>query len=60
MPDIGSGLSGFGQQIGDMLGGLLGTSQDALSDLPEPDEPSELDGPDDLDDMGEDDAEDGR
>jgi uncharacterized protein YukE len=55
MPDIGSGLSGFGQQVGDMLGGLLGTSQDALSDLPEPDESSELDGPDDLDAMGEDD-----
>ena len=51
MPDIGSGLSGFGQQVGDMLGGLLGTSQDALSDLPEPDEPSELDGPDDLDNL---------
>ena len=30
MPDIGSGLSGFGQQVGDLLGGLLGTSQDAL------------------------------
>ncbi len=56
MPDIGSGLSGFGQQIGDMLGGLLGTSQDALSDLPEADDLSELDGPDDLDDMGDDDA----
>ena len=55
MPDIGSGLSGFGQQVGDMLGGLLGTSQDALSDLPEPDEPSELDGPDDLDDLDGDD-----
>ena len=51
MPDIGSGLSGFGQQVGDMLGGLLGTSQDALSDLPESDEPSELDGSDDLDDL---------
>lgn len=47
MPDIGSGLSGFGGQLGDLLGGLLGTSQDALSDLPEPDE---LDEPDDLDD----------
>ena len=58
MPDIGSGLSGFGQQIGDMLGGLLGTSQDALSDLPEADDLSELDGPDDLDDLDEDDPED--
>ena len=34
-----------------MLGGLLGTSQDALSDLPEADDLSELDGPDDLDDL---------
>ncbi len=58
MPDIGSGLSGFGQQVGDMLGGLLGTSQDALSDLPEPDEPSDLDGPDDLDHLDGDDPED--
>ncbi len=58
MPDIGSGLSGFGQQIGDMLGGLLGTSQDALSDLPEADDLSELDGPDDLDDLDGDDPED--
>ena len=45
MPDVGSGLSGFGGQLGDLLGGLMGTSQDALSDLPEPDasdEPHEL------------------
>lgn len=41
IPDIGSGLSGFGGQLGDMLGGLLGTSQDALSDVPEIDEPAE-------------------
>ena len=40
MPDMGSGLSGFGGQLGDLLGGLVGTSQDALSDLPELDEPS--------------------
>jgi len=53
MPDIGSGLSGFGGQLGDMLGGLLGTSQDALSDLPESDElekPDELEEPDELED----------
>ena len=55
MPDIGSGLSGFGRQLGDMLGGLMGTSQDALSDLPEPDE---LDKPDDLDPLDEDEPED--
>ena len=49
MPDVGSGLSGFGGQLGDLLGGLMGTSQDALSDLPEVDEPEEPDKPDDLD-----------
>ena len=52
MPEMGSGLSGFGGQLGDLLGGLMGTSQDALSDLPEPDE---LDEPDDLDPLDEDD-----
>jgi hypothetical protein len=59
MPDIGSGLSGFGGQLGDMLGGLLGTSEDALSDLPEPaelDEPDELDVPDE-DELDEDEHE---
>ncbi|MFI5509376.1 hypothetical protein ACIA48_18060 [Mycobacterium sp. NPDC051804] len=60
MPDIGSGLSGFGGQLGDLLGGLMGTSQDALSDLPEPDEvePDELEEPDDEDTADEDDEED--
>ncbi|ORB67162.1 hypothetical protein [Mycolicibacterium tusciae] len=55
MPDIGSGLSGFGGQLGELLGGLMGTSQDALSDLPEPDE---LDKPDDFDPLDEDEDED--
>jgi hypothetical protein len=40
MPDIGSGLSGFGQQLADTLGGLLGSSDDALP------EPSEIEDPD--------------
>jgi len=55
MPDVGSGLSGFGGQLGDLLGGLMGTSQDALSDLPEVDEPDELDEPDDLDPLEDED-----
>lgn len=55
MPDMGSGLSGFGGQLGDLLGGLMGTSQDALSDLPGPDE---LDKSDDLDPLDEDGPED--
>ncbi|MGO4442477.1 hypothetical protein AB4Z42_03885 [Mycobacterium sp. 2YAF39] len=53
MPDIGSGLSGFGSQLGDMLGGLLGTSQDALSDLPEPGDLDAGEAPDELDDLDE-------
>lgn len=48
LPDVGSGLSGLGGQLGDLLGGLVGTSHDALSDLPEVDEPEELDEPDGL------------
>ena len=55
MPGIGSGLSGFGAQLGNLLGGLMGTSQDALADLPEPDE---LDKPDGLDPLREDEPED--
>jgi uncharacterized protein YukE len=56
LPDVGSGLSGFGSQLGDMLGGLLGTSQDALSDVPGGDELDEgvLD-EDEPDELGEDD-----
>jgi hypothetical protein len=57
MPDIGSGLSGFGSQLGDMLGGLLGTSQDGLSDLPEPGDLDEGEAPDE-DDLDEDEDED--
>lgn len=55
MPDIGSGLSGFGGQLGELLGGLVGTSQDALSDLPGSDE---LDKPDDFDPLEDDEDED--
>ncbi|MEV3901444.1 hypothetical protein AB0K11_03900 [Mycobacterium sp. NPDC050551] len=41
LPDVGSGLSGMGQQFADMLGGLLGSSGDALSGV------DELESPDD-------------
>jgi hypothetical protein len=47
MPDIGSGLSGLGQQLGETLGGLFGSADDALADRPELDDPPELDKPDD-------------
>ncbi|MGA5464181.1 hypothetical protein [Mycobacterium sp. NPDC050041] len=47
-PDIGSGLSGMGQQFADMLGGLLGSSGEALSGLDELESP-DLESPDDED-----------
>lgn len=43
LPDVGSGLSGMGQQFADMLGGLLGSSGDALSGLDELEPPDEKD-----------------
>jgi uncharacterized protein YukE len=48
LPDVGSGLSGFGQQLGDILGGLLGSSEDGLLDPPELDDSKDVD--DELDD----------
>jgi hypothetical protein len=51
MPDIGSGLSGFGQQLADAFGSLLGSADDGL-DTPGIDDP-EID--DELDDDPEDD-----
>ncbi|MBE1547715.1 uncharacterized protein YukE [Mycobacterium sp. OAS707] len=57
MPDLGSGLSGFGQQLADAFGSLLG-SADAV-DTPGIDDP-EIDEPgidDELDDETEDDDE---
>jgi hypothetical protein len=55
MPDVGSGLSGFGQQLADAFGGLLGSADEALADTSEIDEP-DID--DELDDDAEDDPED--
>ena len=52
LPDVGGGFSGFGQQLADMLGGLMG-SGDALAEPPDLDEPTELDDPPDLDDPPE-------
>ncbi|MGV0792771.1 hypothetical protein [Mycolicibacterium sp. XJ1819] len=53
MPDIGSGLSGFAQQLDDMLGGLFGSTDDALADLPEVSEVSAVDEPLDLEETPE-------
>jgi hypothetical protein len=43
MPDIGSGLSGLGQQLGETLGGLFGSAEGAIADPPDLEEPDLLD-----------------
>lgn len=56
MPDVGSGLSGIGQQLADVFGSLLGSADDALAETPDIDE-SDFDEPDDdLDDELDDEA----
>lgn len=61
-PDLGSGVSGFGQQLADTLGGLLGSAE-GIDELPELDEqPPDDDENDDLDeetDDADDETEDG-
>ncbi|MDT5128241.1 MAG: hypothetical protein QOH54_3885 [Mycobacterium sp.] len=47
MPSPGTGSSGFGQQLADLIGGLIGSSEDALPDPQELDPPDEIDEPDD-------------
>ena len=44
MPSLGSGASGFGQQLADLIGGLVGSSRDGLSEVPELDPADEFDG----------------
>ncbi|MFG1930298.1 hypothetical protein ACGFK1_06530 [Mycobacterium sp. NPDC048908] len=46
MPDFGSGLTGFGQQLADAFGSLLGTADEGL-DTPEVDQPDIDDEPKD-------------
>jgi len=53
LPDIGSGLSRLGQQLGDVFGSLLGNADDGLADPVDLDDP-ELDEPE-LDEEKEDD-----
>lgn len=55
LPDIGSGLSGLGQQLGETLGGLFGSAEGALADPPELEEPDLLDEESEADDELEDD-----
>ncbi|BBY17447.1 hypothetical protein [Mycolicibacterium litorale] len=60
MPDMGSGLgglsglSGLGQQLGEMISGLVPTVGDALGELPEPEEPEEPELDDDTDEEADD------
>lgn len=62
LPDIGGGRSGFGQQLGDLVGRLLGDG-DAGHDPPEIDDPADIDDvdveePDEIDDKPDDVVED--
>ena len=40
LPDVGSGLSGLGQQLADAFGSLLGSADEGLADTPDIDEPT--------------------
>ena len=40
LPDVGSGLSGLGQQLADVFGSLLGSADEGLADTPDIDEPT--------------------
>jgi hypothetical protein len=44
---LGGGLSGFGQQLADLIGGLIGSSDDASSEVADPAESSGADDPED-------------
>jgi hypothetical protein len=44
MPSLGAGASGFGQQLADLIGGLIGSSGDAPADAQGIDPPNETDG----------------
>ncbi|MBB5164506.1 hypothetical protein [Mycobacterium sp. AZCC_0083] len=44
MPSLGTGASGFGQQLADLIGGLIGSSGDAPADPQGLDPPKETDG----------------
>ncbi len=58
LPDVGSGLSGLGQQLADAFGSLLGSADDALADTSGIDDPTVDENVDDkLDDDPEDDDE---
>ena len=51
LPDVGSGLSGIGQQLADAFGSLVGSADEALADTPDIDEPTvDEDVDDELDD----------
>jgi uncharacterized protein YukE len=56
VPDIAGGFSGIGQQLADAIGSLLGSSTDALDEMPKVDEPEGID--DDIGDDMDDDVDD--
>jgi hypothetical protein len=56
MPDIGSGLSGFGQQLADAFGSLLGSADEALGEDKLDDDQADDEPVDPADDVDEDPA----
>lgn len=54
MPSLGTGASGFGQQLADLIGGLVGSSEDALPDPLEVDPADEVAEPDEDPEQDED------
>lgn len=46
-PSLGTGVSGIGQQLADMIGGLLGSSDAPSADAPGVDPPGQVDEPND-------------
>ncbi|HEX7826145.1 MAG TPA: hypothetical protein VF477_14675, partial [Mycobacterium sp.] len=54
MPSLGTGASGFGQQLADLIGGLAGSSDASLPDPLEPDPDDEIDEPEEPEESEED------
>ena len=54
LPSLGAGASGFGQQLADLIGGLVGSSEGALPEPQEIDPAEDMDEPDEPDEPDED------
>jgi hypothetical protein len=54
MPSLGTGASGFGQQLADLIGGLVGSGDGALPDPPDLEPEDDVDEPEKRDEPDED------